>query len=282
MGSIKQGILGPFSGKVGTVIGSIRNGKGYMRGLSTSHKDAKTKRQLAQREKFKLTMQLVAPASDFIKIGYRNEANNQFAVNAAMSYNWKTTIVGAYPSLGIDPSKLSLSHGKLAVAEGCQATVSNNTVSFTWDDNSAEEDASISDFAMLAVYNFTKHKVAESLEDASRMDGKASVKIPASWKNDKLSCYISFASVKNNAVSDTIYIGDVKSDGSVEEGINGIILPNGSSTDKSDNEPTVPSGGGSSSSSGSSTGDGGGSSTGDNSGSSSSGGQGDDDHKELD
>lgn len=266
MGSIKQGILGPFSGKVGTVIGSIRNGKGYMRGLSTSHKDAKTKRQLAQRLKFKLVMQLVAPASDFIKIGYRNEADKQFAVNAAMSYNWKVAITGAYPSFGIDPSKLSLSHGKLAVAEGSQATVSNNSVSFTWDDNSAEEDASISDFAMLAVYNFTKHKVAESLEDASRMDGKASVKIPASWKNDKLSCYIAFAAVETNAVSDTIYIGDVKSDGSVAEGANGIILEDGSSEVKKDNTssggsgnsgsgstttPTTPSGG--SSSSGSST-----------------------------
>lgn len=261
MGSIKQGILGPFSGKVGTVIGSIRNGKGYMRGLSTSHKDAKTRRQLAQRQKFKLTMQLVAPASEFIKIGYRNETSNQFAVNAAMSYNWKVAITGAYPSFGIDPSKLLLSHGKLAEAEGCKATVSNNSVSFTWDDNSNEENASLSDFAMLAVYNFTKRKVADSLEDACRTDGKASLKIPASWKNDKLSCYIAFASVETDAVSDTIYIGDVKSDGSVVEGANGIILTDGSSSGNTGNTPTTPSGGGSSSSGGSSTGDGGGSSS---------------------
>ena len=277
MGTIKQGILGPFSGKVGTVIGTIRNGKGYMRGLSTSHKDAKTKRQLAQRQKFKLAMQLVSPASEFIKIGYRNEANNQFAVNAAMSYNWKVAITGAYPSFGIDPSKLQLSHGKLAEAEGYKATVSRNSVSFTWDDNSAEEDASISDFAMLAVYNFTKHKVAESLEDASRTDGKASVKIPASWKDDKLSCYIAFASVENNAVSDSIYIGDVKSDGSVVEGANGFILTDGSSSEtKKDDTPTTPSGGDSSSGSGSS------SSTGDGGGSSSSGEQGDGSHTEFD
>lgn len=79
MGKVIQGILGPFSGKVGTVVGSVINGKGYMRGLSTSHKDAKTKRQVAQRLKFKLGMQLVAPATEFIKIGYRNFAAKQFA-----------------------------------------------------------------------------------------------------------------------------------------------------------------------------------------------------------
>ena len=69
MGKVIQGILGPFSGKVGTVVGSVINGKGYMRGLSTSHKDAKTIRQKSQRLKFKLAQQLVSPASDFIKIG---------------------------------------------------------------------------------------------------------------------------------------------------------------------------------------------------------------------
>lgn len=46
MGKIYQGILGPFSGKVGTVVGSIRKGQGYMRGLAASKKDARTESQL--------------------------------------------------------------------------------------------------------------------------------------------------------------------------------------------------------------------------------------------
>ena len=47
MGTIKQGILGGFSGKVGTVVGSSWKGISYMRGLatrytSTSHSSQKT------------------------------------------------------------------------------------------------------------------------------------------------------------------------------------------------------------------------------------------------
>ena len=47
MGTIKQGILGGFSGKVGTVVGSSWKGISYMRGLatrytSTSHSSPKT------------------------------------------------------------------------------------------------------------------------------------------------------------------------------------------------------------------------------------------------
>lgn len=223
MGKVIQGILGPFSGKVGTVVGSVINGKGYMRGLSTSHKDAKTIRQKSQRLKFKLAQQLVSPASDFIKIGFRNYAVGQYARNVAMSYNLKAALTGSYPSFGIDPSKVMFSRGKLLEAEGCTASEASNKVNFTWTDNSAEEDADMSDFAMLIVYNFSKRKVADSLEVASRMDGKASLKIPASWSKDKLSCYIAFASVENDKVSDSLYIGDVKSDGSVEAGANGVI-----------------------------------------------------------
>lgn len=89
MGKLVQGILGGVSGKVGTVIGSIRNGKAYVRGLNTSKKDPKTKRQLAQRMKFKLGQQLVVPASKFIKIGFRNYATGHYAVNSAMSRNLK-------------------------------------------------------------------------------------------------------------------------------------------------------------------------------------------------
>ncbi|HLN71757.1 MAG TPA: hypothetical protein VK205_00580 [Prolixibacteraceae bacterium] len=35
MGTLKQGNLGGFSGKVGTVIGFTRNGISYIRGLMT-------------------------------------------------------------------------------------------------------------------------------------------------------------------------------------------------------------------------------------------------------
>lgn len=253
MGKLVQGILGGVSGKVGTVIGSIRNGKAYISGLRTSNKNPRTIRQQTQRMRFKLAQQLISPASDFVRVGFRNYAINQYARNVAMSRNLKLALTGEYPSFGIDPSLVVFAQGKLQGVDDCKATVASNKVSFTWTDNSGEDDAEMSDFAMVMVYNFTKRKVVDSLEEASRMDGKASVKIPASWSKDKLSCYIAFASVENEAVSDSIYIGDVKSDGSVVEGANGIIIyeetkpSSGSASDTKDN----PSSGSSSTGSGS-------------------------------
>ena len=54
MGTIKQGILGPFSGKVGTVIGSFWKGIAVMRGIAPSITDAKSYAQLEQRANFKV------------------------------------------------------------------------------------------------------------------------------------------------------------------------------------------------------------------------------------
>jgi hypothetical protein len=64
MGKIKQGILGGFKGKVGTVIGASWNGIAYMRGLAQSVKNPKTAAQLQQRAFFKDLQSLVSQLSD--------------------------------------------------------------------------------------------------------------------------------------------------------------------------------------------------------------------------
>ena len=64
MGKIKQGILGGFKGKVGTVIGASWNGISYMRGIAQSHKNPKTAGQLAQRAFFKELQGLVGQLTD--------------------------------------------------------------------------------------------------------------------------------------------------------------------------------------------------------------------------
>jgi len=59
MGKIKQGILGGFKGKVGTIIGASWNGISYMRGLPQSVKNPKTAAQQAQRAFFREVQDLV-------------------------------------------------------------------------------------------------------------------------------------------------------------------------------------------------------------------------------
>ena len=64
MGKIKQGILGGFQGKVGTVIGASWNGIAYMRGIAQSVKNPKTAGQQIQRGFFREVLDIVGQLSN--------------------------------------------------------------------------------------------------------------------------------------------------------------------------------------------------------------------------
>ncbi len=105
MGTIKQGILGGFSGKVGTVVGSSWKGISYMRGQAQSVKNPRTAKQVAQRDKFSLSLSFIRPIQSFIQIGFKTYEHKQSAFNAAMSYTMKNVIKGTYQSFSIDYTK---------------------------------------------------------------------------------------------------------------------------------------------------------------------------------
>ena len=227
MGKIRQGILGGFNGTVGTVVGGSWKGTAYMRGKAQSIKNPRTEKQMAQRIKFGIAQKFLKVMTGYLQTGYRNYTQHQTATNAAMSHTVRNCIVGKYPTFGIDPSKVQVSSGSLMPGRFCTVKVANNVATFAWEDNSDESHASVDDFAMPLIYNFTKREAIFTTEEASRVDCKVTLKLPADWDGDMLSCYIGFASVQNNGVSNSVYVGDVKSDGSVEPGANGILYNDG-------------------------------------------------------
>ena len=269
MGKIKQGILGGFNGTVGTVIGGSWKGLSYMRGKAQSIKNPRTEKQMAQRIKFGLAQKFVKVMTAYLQVGFRNYTQHQTATNAAMSHTVRNCMAGTYPVFGIDPGKVLVSSGSLMPGRFCTVKVADNVASFAWEDNSDESHAAIDDFAMPLIYNFTKGEAVFTTEDASRVDCKTELKLPADWSGDLLSCYIAFASVQNTHVSNSVYVGDIKSDGSVEQGANGILYNDGvidKSPDKdstsdgdggtsSDTTPSTPDSGGSSSDKGQDGGD---------------------------
>lgn len=124
MGTIKQGILGGFSGKVGTVIGSSWKGISYMRGRAQNVKNPRTERQMEQRSKFALTLDFLKPITPFVRTGFKAYASKQTAFNAAMSYIVKNAISGTYPNYAINFTNVLVSRGALETAKEPSAEVS--------------------------------------------------------------------------------------------------------------------------------------------------------------
>ncbi|MGX8712677.1 MAG: DUF6266 family protein, partial [bacterium] len=60
MATYKNGIMGPFNGKVGTVVGYMWNGKYCMRAYNRNVKNPRTEAQMEHRRMFKQEVQLAA------------------------------------------------------------------------------------------------------------------------------------------------------------------------------------------------------------------------------
>ena len=110
MGKIKQGILGGFRGKVGTVIGASWNGIAYMKGLPQSQKDPKTAAQMAQRNYFteiqrlvsQLTTEQLASLYPSVTSGKtrRNMLTHQLAAAAAIVDDVKSVDLSLMEGIG--------------------------------------------------------------------------------------------------------------------------------------------------------------------------------------
>lgn len=210
MGSIRQGILGGFSGKVGTVIGSSWKGIAYMKGRSLKVKNAKTLPQLKQRKKFALCIKFLSSINPYLKYGYKNFTTKQTAINAAMSYMMHNEcIAGEYPNYAIDYSKVKVSLGQLKKAENPTVTLTSGNASFRWTDNSGNGNAESTDLAMALLYNKEKKEAEYDIGNATRDDGEMTFRYPNDWQGDSIEVYMSLMSENGQLVSESEYMGEV-------------------------------------------------------------------------
>ena len=74
MAKIEMGILGGFSGRVGTVVGYYRRGGWYVRAYQPNIRDRRSAAQLEQRSRFKAMIQFASPATPVLRVGLRQAA----------------------------------------------------------------------------------------------------------------------------------------------------------------------------------------------------------------
>ena len=207
MGTIKQGILGGFSGKVGTVVGGSWKGISYMRSQAQSVKNPRTEGQVSQRSKFALTLAFLKPITAYLRTGFKTYAHKQTAFNAAMSYTVKNAISGDYPDYLLDYSKVLVSRGTLTPADNAAVAASAGKLTFSWDDNSGTGEALATDLAMPLVFNSDKGIAVFNTAAATRAEGTTGVNVPADWSGDTVELYLGFVSADGKTVANSIYIG---------------------------------------------------------------------------
>lgn len=209
MGTIKKGIIGGVSGKVGPVIGSHWKGIPYVKTKPESVFNPKTQGQLDHRGKFAAAVQFLSPLKEFLRVGFCEGAVKKTAFNAAMSYNYHHAITGRYPDFNIDYSRVLVSQGSLAGAMNPQVTAAAGQINFTWQNNADNMEVMDSDKVLLVIYNATRQNSVSLVGGNTRDSGRQSISIPALFAGDEVQCYIAFQNMEETAASNSQFIRSI-------------------------------------------------------------------------
>ena len=160
MGKIKQGILGGFKGKVGTVIGASWNGIAYMKGLPQSQKDPKTAAQMAQRAFFRevqdLAGQLTVEQQLFLfptspsGMTRRNALVKQLAEDPVVTADSKSVNLAELATIGNAPT---------AALPKVNVTTSLSNLVISWDEENDWRTAHANEYPTIFVANVTQKKI---------------------------------------------------------------------------------------------------------------------------
>ena len=160
MGKIKQGILGGFKGKVGTVIGSSWNGIAYMKGQAQSVRNPKTAAQMTQRNFFKEVQELAAQISNeqlaFLfpnspkNMTRRNMLAQQLAADPIITDNEKHVNLSSLTTIGNAPT---------AELPAVTIEANENFLNIFWQDETDIRTLHANEYPTVFVANVTKKKI---------------------------------------------------------------------------------------------------------------------------
>ncbi|MNK06623.1 hypothetical protein D3C87_245220 [compost metagenome] len=210
MGRIKKGILGGFSGKVGTVVGANWKGIDYMRALPTPSTKPSSDKQLAQRNKMALLRGFLLGVSDIVETCFQN-ISKYTSMNDALSYNMLNTIDGFYPDQRVNFKQLIFSKGELLGAWSPKiVSTKSNSVDFSWKNGNFTPLCAADDQVTLVVYDPVENEFCILEKAALREDMAARLLLPENFSGHTLHCYISFYSENRKLASTNEYLGEVK------------------------------------------------------------------------
>lgn len=212
MGKIEQGILGAFSGTVGTVVGSRWRGIRYMRGKGPSTRTTSTVKQDQQRERFLVMVQFIKAMSVMVSLGFKKLAINMTTANAALSYNLKNGVMGTFPNFEVAYDMVLLSRGDLPNARSVTAEADvGPAVKFTWLNNAGSGKALNTDLVMVAAYcEALNVAIFSILDNADNREKQLLTLNVSDFAGLSVETYLTFFSLDGKEIADSVYTGNVQ------------------------------------------------------------------------
>lgn len=208
MASFTKGILGGFSGKVGTIVGVNFRGKDVMRSVPKKSGRKPTDLQVLQQKKFTLVVSFLQPLKPVQNKYFGVKSGVKSKVNLAASYmlNNALAVVADEPELIFN--KILITKGELAGFQNQEVTpAAGRILDFTWDDNSLQGNGSTTDVMNVICYS-EELKAFEMNEGvATRADGAAQITLPTYFDGAAVHVWIYFNNDQQKLACNSPYLG---------------------------------------------------------------------------
>lgn len=207
MAILKHGINGPFSGKVGTVIGYTYKGLNIIRakGFRSVPPSAK---ELLNRKKFALSQAWLSPLLPVLRIGFKDYKEQFEGFVAAKSYLHKhAMLLDEQGEPVIDPAKVLICYGEESTPENAQVQLNEeNKLVFSWDTPNYDSETY---HVMALAYDVEECKVIYNAAMALKRDGTGALRLQSSTLSRKYHCYLAFLSDDRSRKSNSVYVGTI-------------------------------------------------------------------------
>ena len=175
MAIIKDGINGPFRGRIGGAVGSNWRGLNVIRSRPKPPTHFSEK-QLANQMKMKVAQEFLKHLVEPVRIGFRDDLILPTAYNTAVSYHKKFALAGEYPHLTINVAAVKISQGLLWIPADIAMQFDDTRLELSWS-NHTMDNARHDDQLLLVLWDETK-KIARYSLQAYRSAGQFS------WESD--------------------------------------------------------------------------------------------------
>jgi len=196
-----------LSGRIGPVVAYVtKDGKQVFRSY-VKPRNPKTPKQKAQRAKFALANQALSPLHNAIGRGYPDVKN---AYRTLVSKVYYEAIVGAYPDLRVDYSKIQLAAGKLQLPGDVSVRLDadSHTAFFRWDPRLTSPSLPGSDNDKVNIVCFNTRYTAETRTAGRniRSVGEDSVRLSKHWLPADTHFWIYFRSNDLQNTSNSLHL----------------------------------------------------------------------------
>lgn len=208
MARITKGILGGFSGKVGTIVGANWRGQDIIRSTPKPSSRPPSEKQQLQQNKFKLVISFLQPLNSIQKRYFGSGSGSKSRVNMAVSYtlNEAVEVVGDVPQLVYN--KVLITRGDLAGFQNVSATAqAAQAIVLNWEDNSVQGNANATDKVNAVCYceELGTFEVFESLGDRSFLT--AAFTLPTYYSGKEVQVWVYFNNTAETLACNSPYLG---------------------------------------------------------------------------